>query len=139
MIKERLPMLRLVIYLIILGVCGFVTLRELFYALGGDTTTATVRSVSKTSASRRTATFVAEYEYTDAGNNRHVGKANVHPTTRPFDVIEIQYLLHAPQISRPAPSPAGGLCFGTVALLALAAFLGEIAVRRRRQGSESDS
>ena len=132
--EKRLPWVRLVIYLIIVGICGAVAAYELFYALAGDTTTATILAVGRTSPMRRTSTYWAEYEFFDADQVRHVGRSDfVHPTTKPFDLVEVQYLRHAPEMSRLAPSAAGGLCYGSVALLAVIVFVAEIVTRRRQQ------
>lgn len=129
--EQRLPLLRLAIYVVIAGICGFVAAWELYYLLGSDTTMATVIAVGRTSP-RRTAAYWADYEYFDEQQQRHVGRASVHPTTNVFDLLEIQYLRHAPQTSRPAPSLAGLLCYGSVALLAVVVFVGEIVTRQKR-------
>ena len=129
---RRLPLLRLLVYLLILGACGAVAMWELYYALCSSTTTGTVIAVGRTSRSR-SAAYWADYEYFDADQARHVGRATVHPTTNPFDLVEVQYLRHAPETSRLPPSAAAGLCYGSVALLAIAVFVGEIVTRRRRK------
>jgi hypothetical protein len=143
MFRKPLPLLRLAIYVIGIVVCGSVAGRETFYALAGVTTTGTIVTVGRyvSKGSGRTSGFWGEYEYFDADNVRHVGRADsfsflpngvVSPTAHPGDAVDIQFLRHAPQMSRLVPSPLGGLCFGSVALLAAVVFVAEIVVRRRR-------
>ena len=130
---KPLPVLRLALYLLIFIGCGAVAGHELYYALFANTTTATILSAGRTAGSLRHARFWAEYEYFDAQQIRHVARADdVYPTTKPGDDVEVQYLRHDPQTSRFAPSPAGGLCYGAVALFAAFVFVAELAVRMRR-------
>jgi hypothetical protein len=134
--RKPLPYLRLALYLVILGGCGAVAAHELYYAVCGDTVPATILAAGRTPGSLRNARFWAEYEYFDAQQVRHVGRADdVHPTTSRGDVVEVQYLRHDPETSRLAPSPAKWLCFGAVAFLAAVVFVAELAVRwpRRRR------
>ena len=130
---RRPPFVRMLIYLVIVGICGGVAAWELGWWLGSNTTSATVLSVSR--PTRRSTFLRAEYEYLDEDQVRHLGTAYVHPTTNPLDPIEIQYLRLAPDSSRLTSSPAAGLCYGSVALLAAVVFVGEIVTRRRRRSS----
>jgi hypothetical protein len=128
----------LVIYVLILLSCGAVAAHEFVYLLGADTTSGKILGVGKTSASLRHARYWADYEYFDADQVRHVGRAeNVPPVTRAGQSIEIEYLRHAPATSRLAAPPAGALCYGVVAVLAASAFAGEILVGRRRRWARS--
>jgi hypothetical protein len=129
---KRLHLLRLAAYLVIVAVCGAVAGYEVYYALAGETTTGTIVSVGKGGGMSRSAQYFADYEYFDTQHVRHVAHARwVHPTTAVGDSVEVQYLRHSPETSRLAPSPAAGLCYGAVAILAAVVFVGEILIRRR--------
>jgi hypothetical protein len=132
--------LRLAAYLAIFGVCGAVTAYELYYAVFGVTTTATIIMFGKRGFAQRTTSYWADYEYVDTHGNVHVARADpVHPATQVGEEVEVQYLRHAPDISRLSPGPVKGLCFGAVALLAAVVFVAELVVRwrQRRIGFES--
>ena len=134
-----LPWLRLFLYVVIFGVCGGVATYEGYCAAVGEITTGTVlRVITSRSVGRRNTQYWAEYEYFDALNGRHIGKARVVPATNPGDVVEVQYNRFFPEQSRLAPSPAAGICFGSVAALALVVFVGEFVVRFRRARKRSD-
>jgi formylglycine-generating enzyme required for sulfatase activity len=143
--QKPLPLIRLAIYLLIVGVCGAVACRELYYALACESTTATVIAVGKTGRpGSRTSGFWAQYEYFDDPGERHLGRAEsfnfsldatISPTVFPGDTLDIQFLRHAPQTSRITPSVIGGICFAAVAFLAGFVFAAELVVpwqRRRR-------
>jgi hypothetical protein len=146
-VPERpLPLLRLALYLLIVGVCGAVACRELYYALACESTTAAVVAIGKTGGKgSRTSGFWAQYEYLDDQGERHLGRAEsfnfaldgtISPTVGPGDILDIQFLRHAPQTSRVTPSPIGGICFAAVAFLAGFVFAAELVVpwqRRRRR------
>jgi hypothetical protein len=132
--KTPLPLLRLAIYLVIIAGCGGVAAYEIYYALAGEVTTATILTFGKPQGAPRNARFMADYEYFDDSQARHVGRtAWAPPTTKPGDQIEVQYLRHTPDTSRLAPSPAGFLCYGAITGLAAVVFVGEFVVRRRRR------
>ena len=148
---KRLPLLRLVLYVLILAGCGGVVGHELYYAIRSTSTTGTILVVgaprSRLVGPPRNRIW-ADYEYFDSNQERHVGRAyaatfelagTIPATAAPGDAVDVQYLAHDPKTSRLRPSPAGGICFGAVAALALAAFVGELAVRyRRRRRSRQD-
>jgi len=141
--RKPLSLGRLILYVIIFAVCGAAAAREVYYALAGDITTGTVTWFGKnTRFASRSSTYWAEYEYFDSQGTRHTGRAStftlsldaaIPATTHVGDAVEVQYLRHSPESSRLVPSPAGGLCFGFMALLAAVAFIAELAVRRRRR------
>jgi hypothetical protein len=144
MLRKPLPWLRLAIYAIGMAVCGGVVTREVYYALACTTTTGTIIAVGQNvrKDGRRSSSFWGEYEYFDADNVRHVGKAqsltllpsgNVDATTQPGEGVAVQYFPHAPERSRLVPTPLGCMCYGAVALLAVGVFVGELAVRSRRR------
>src|SRR5438094_1011430 len=115
---SRLPLWRLAAYVLIVGVCGTVAARELYYGVAAQRTTATIVMMGQAGRGRAVR-YWADYEYFDGQQARHTNRADsVHPATNPGDAIEIQYLRSAPEVSRLAPSPAMGLCFGAVALVA---------------------
>jgi hypothetical protein len=140
--RGRLPLWRLAIYVVIFAACGYVAGRELFYALASTTTTGTVIALGKTGQpGSRFSRFWADYEYSDAQDDRHVGRAfsftysldaSIPSTTHVGDAVEVQYLRHFPESSRLRTSLAGGLCFGFMALFAATVFSAELVLRRRR-------
>src|SRR5437763_65541 len=100
--RKPLPVLRLVVYLLILAGCGALACHELFYWVFANNTEATVVMVGKTAGRPRSVRYWADFEYFDAQGNQHTGRFdNVHPATYPGDPIEIQYLRHAPEKYRP--------------------------------------
>ena len=132
--RGALPILRLAVYVVIFGACGAVAAHEAYYWLAGTRTTAPVVAVSKTGPTTHALRYAADYEFLDLGQVRHTGHTdNALPTTNFGDEIEVQYLRHDPRTSRLAPSPAAGLCYGAVALLAGITFVAEWVVRRRRR------
>src|SRR5437879_3978740 len=91
-----LPWWRLFLYSVIFGVCGAVTLYELYCYLAGAIVTGRILTVAK-SGSGRGARYRADYEYFDEMQVRHVGQANgVPPATNPGDAVEVQYTRHSP-------------------------------------------
>src|SRR5882724_1344844 len=73
---KPLPLLRLTIYLLLVGGCGAVACRELYYALAGESTNATVVAMGKTGRpGSRTGGFWAQYEYFDTQGEPHLGRA----------------------------------------------------------------
>jgi len=143
--------LRLTIYLLIVGVCGAVACRELYYALACESTSATVVAIGKTGRpGGRTSGFWAQYEYFDDQGDRYLGRAEsfhfaldgtISPTVAPGDIFDIQFLRHAPQTSRITPSVIGGICFAAVAFLAGFVFAAELVVpwqQRERSGASQD-
>ena len=138
--RTSLPWLRLLAYLLVLGVCGAVAGYEFYYLLLGVRTTGVVTAVGRTGRTR-TATFWAQYEYVDLHGERRAGKVNsVPPPTEPGDTLDVTFLPHAPEVSRVGVSVVKMLCFGGVAGLALVVFTAELVVRqvrgrkRRRRG-----
>ena len=130
-----LPLWRLAAYVVILGVCGVLASRELYYAIAAERSTATVVMMGQAGRGRAVR-YWADYEYFDARQVRHVGRADsVHPATNPGDEIAVQYLRSTPEVSRVAPSPVMGLSFGAVALLAAVVLGAEVVTwwRRRRR------
>src|SRR4051794_16989042 len=91
----RWPLLRLALYLLILGGCGAVAGYELYYAVAANSTTATVLAVSNPAPGQRALRYAAQYEYFDQLQQRHVARAEgVPPTTNLGDEIDVQYLRH---------------------------------------------
>jgi hypothetical protein len=131
--RKPLPWVRLAAYVFIFAVCGAVVARELFYALGCNTTMGTIRSVGTSwVGARGGAVYFADYEYLDAQEVRHTGRANrVFPSMRAGTPIKVQYFRHAPASSRPAPSPVWVLSYGSIALLAAVVFAAEVVMWRR--------
>jgi hypothetical protein len=140
---KPLPLVRLAIYVLMFAGCGAVAVREIYYTLSSNITMATVRSVGKSSVTAKGIVFYfADYEYLDAHEVRHTGRADDVPAvTRAGDQVKVQYFRQTPASSRLAPSPVRGLSYGTIALLAAAVFAAEIVTRRqgrwwtRRRGS----
>ena len=136
---KTLPWLRLVLYVVIFGVCGGVAGYEWYCAAVGEITSGTVlRVITSKVPMRGNTRYWAEYEYFDVLNGRHIGKARVVPATNPGDVVDVQYNRFFPEQSRLAPSPAAGICFGSVAALALVVFVGEFVVRFRRRRKSTE-
>jgi hypothetical protein len=144
--EKPVPLLRLVLYTLIVGVCGTVACREFYYALACESTTATVVAIGWTKnarpGSRSSSGFWGQYEYFDTLGERHIGRAvsftytldgTICPTTVPGDILAVQFFRHVPQISRVTPSATGGVCFAAVALLAGFVFAAELVVRWRRR------
>ena len=108
--------------------------REFSVRLASTLTTGTVLSVGTSSQSLRSARYSAEYEYHDAEQLRHIGRADgVHPATRAGDAVTVEYLRRDPATSRLAPSRGLGPAFGAVALLAGVVMGLEIGTWYRRQ------
>ena len=147
---KRLPLFRLAAYVLLFIVCGGVLGHELYFALASTSTTGTVLAVGtppNRALGRRASRIWADYEYFDADKERHVGRAYsasfdlggaISPSAVPGDSVEVQYLHHSPATSRLTPSPAGGICFGAVAALAVVVFVGEFVVRVRRRRKRSE-
>ncbi len=139
---KPLPLARLAVYVLIFAFCGAVAVRELYYALSNNTTLATIRSVGRASVSARgTVFYFADYEYLDAQEILHAGRANDVPAvTRAGDHVKVQYFRYTPGSSRLAPSPVLCLSYGAIALLAAAVFAAEVRpsaglIRRRTHSS----
>lgn len=127
-----LPWLRLVIYVLILVGCGYVAGREAYFGLASNITEGTAVRLGSTGTGRGTR-YWAEFEYLDTQNAPHLLLVNPsHPATMPGDVAEVQYLRHAPSVSRLKPTLLMGWSFGGVAVLAVVVFVGEIVVCRRQ-------
>src|SRR5438128_2336143 len=132
--KQPLPLLRLLFYLLVVSVCGFVAAREFYVRINSNTTTGTIRSVGTSSQSLRSARYWAEYEYLDAEQVPHTGRADgVPPATRAGDPVTVDYFRRDPATSRLAPSRGLGPTFGVVALFAAVVMGLEIWTWRRRQ------
>ncbi len=129
---KPLPLWRMLAYVAVFVGCGAVAMHELYYAVAGSTTTGTIVSIVKMPGAGRSARFRSEYAFIDEQGVQHTAVATgIHPLMRIGDAVEVQYLRHAPESSRLAPSPAAGLCYGSVALFAAIVFAGEWIVRRR--------
>ena len=64
--RPPLPLLRLLFYLLVVSICGFVAVREFYLRLSSNLTTGTILSVGTSSQSLRSARYWADYEYHDA-------------------------------------------------------------------------
>ena len=96
--------------------CGAVAAHEFYYLFAADRVSAKVVGVGKNSIGLRHAVYWADYEYVDSSGITHVARAEGVPAvTRNGQAIAIQYLRHSPATSRLAVSPAGALCYGSVA------------------------
>jgi hypothetical protein len=127
-----LPVWRLVLYVLILLGCGAVAAYESYYWFAADQISATVVGVGKASNSQRHARYWATYEYTGPDGIQYTGRVDgVPPVTQPGQTLEIQCLRQDLATSRLAVSPAAGVCYGTVAAMAVIAFVGEIVIRRK--------
>lgn len=129
--QKPLPLIRLAVYVLIVVGCGAVLAREVYYALGCDSALGTVRSIGTTRTSGRSAVYHANYDYLDAHEALHTGRAEyVFPNLEPGTRVRVQYFRHAPAVSRLAPSPVWALSFASIALLAIVVFAAEIVTRR---------
>src|SRR5262249_1418616 len=104
--RKPLPLVPLAGYVLIFARFGGGVVREVYYALGCNSVVGTIRSVGTSwTGARGGAVYFAEYEYLDAQEVRHTGRANyVPPSTRAGAPVKVQYFRHAPASSRPAPS-----------------------------------
>jgi hypothetical protein len=134
---------RLGLYVIVFALCAAVAAREAYYFLAGTTTTGTVVAFGKTGQpGGRSSGYWADYEYFDAQGDRHVHRARsftfsldaaIPTTTQVGDSVEVQYLRYSPETGRLWTSPLGGICFGFVAMLSVAAFAAELWMCTRRR------
>src|SRR5882762_4110763 len=100
--EKPVPLLRLTIYLLIVGVCGAVACRELYYGLACESTNATVVAIGKADRpGSQTSGFWAQYEYFEDQGARHPGRAEsfnfsldatISPTVFPGDILDSQFL-----------------------------------------------
>src|SRR5207249_1746139 len=104
-----------------------------YVRLSSNLTTGTILSVGTSSQSLRSARYWADYEYHDADQLRHTGRADgVHPATHAGELVQVEYLRRDPATSRRAPPRAMGPTFGAVALLAAVVMGLEIWTWRRK-------
>jgi hypothetical protein len=84
-----------------------VAAHEFYCYLCCDTTTATIVGVGRPALPSRTARYWADYEYFDAQQVKHVGRAEgVRPTTSRGDFVEVQFLRRRP--TDESPGDLGG-------------------------------